>query len=68
MASLNNAQAPSIKEIIATAKRIYQENKDMDEVQNYLSEVASYDYSCPDKCDGWAMDFLEENEEEIMEP
>ncbi len=60
---MNNPYAPNTKEMIEVCKTYTNE----DDMLNYLSECASYDYSCPDKCDQWAMEFLEENEEEINE-
>lgn len=60
--SLNNAQAPSFDEIFTTCVDLQNE----DDILDYLSEVASNDFQCPDKCDQWAMEFLEENEDDIM--
>ena len=59
--SLNNAYAPSTNEMIETCKTY----KNEDEMLTYLSECFSYDYSCPDVCDRKAMEFLEDNEDEI---
>jgi hypothetical protein len=53
---LNNCYAPSFKEIINHCQELDNES----EVLDYLSEVASYDFKCPDKCDLWAIDFYNE--------
>lgn len=60
---MNNPYAPSTQEMIEVCKTFTNE----DDMLQYLSECASNDYACPDKCDNWAMEFLEENEEEINE-
>jgi len=60
---MNNPYAPSRNEMIEVCKTFTNE----DDMLTYLSECASHDYNCPDKCDNWAMEFLEENEEEIYE-
>lgn len=57
-ATLNNPHAPTAKEIETAVATFSNE----DEKQNYLSEVASYDFKCPDACDQWAMNWLNENE------
>lgn len=62
--SLNNAHAPNTDEIVKEAKRLFELHGE-DEVMKYLSEVASNDYSCPDRCDQWAVEFYNDHEEEI---
>lgn len=62
--SLNNAHAPNTEEIVKTCKSLFEKHGE-DEVMRYLAEVASYDYSCPDRCDQWAMDFYNDHEDEI---
>lgn len=62
---LNTSWTPSYTEILNAAKEIYKETLDDDSVLEYLAEVASYDHACPDKCDQCAVDFFNENEEEI---
>jgi len=59
--SLNNAYAPNTNDIIKTCKTL----KNEDDILDYLSEVASYDYQCPDKCNEWACNFYNDYEEEI---
>lgn len=61
---LKNAHAPSHKEIIERCKIIFKEEGE-DNVLKYLAEVASHDYQSPDTCDEWAMNFYNENEDEI---
>ena len=61
MKNLNNAYAPSTDDIIDHCKTLHTE----DDILNYLSEVASNDFQCPDKCDQWAMEFYEDNYQEI---
>ena len=61
--SLNNAYAPSTDEMIETCKNFNNE----DDMLEYLSECFSYDYSCPDKCDAMAVEFLNDYEDEINE-
>lgn len=59
--NLNNSYTPSTKEIIDQCKELNNEA----EILMYLSEIASYDFSCPDKCDSWAVDFYNDYEQEI---
>ena len=61
---LNNAFAPSNREIVEYAREIFLE-KGEDAVLDYLSEMASNDYSCPDKCDRWSSEFYEDYRGEI---
>ena len=61
MSKLNNCYVPSDDEIIDVCKSFHTE----DEILEYLSEVASHDFQCPDKCDQWAMEFYEEHYQEI---
>jgi hypothetical protein len=58
--SLNNAYAPSTDDIIEKLHGL-SEDKQLE----ILSEIASYDYQCPDKCDQWAIDFLEDHYDDI---
>lgn len=58
---LNNCYAPSFKQIIEHCQELDSEF----EILDYLSEVASYDFKCPDKCDIWALNFYNDNEELI---
>lgn len=55
--SLQNSFAPNYIEIIETCKEMLNE----DDILEYLSEIASYDYKCPDKCNEWALNFYMEN-------
>ena len=64
MTHLNNAHAPSHEEILKTSKSLYEKHGE-DEVMKYLAEVASNDFSCPDRCDEWACEFYNEYENEI---
>lgn len=61
---LNNSNAPSRTLIVATSRVIFQD-EGKDAVLDYLTEVASYDYKCSDKCDQWAIDTYEEYKEDI---
>lgn len=61
---LNNAYAPSNRVMLESAIIIFAESGE-DAVLDYLSEMASNDFSCPDKCDRWAMEFYEDYREEI---
>lgn len=61
---LDNSYSPSQKEILENCRTTYKEEGE-DSVLDYLSQVASYDFSCPDKCDEWACETYEEYKEEI---
>ena len=56
--TLNNSYAPSSKDISAHVATLATEEEKL----NYLSEVASWDFKCPDACARWAQKWLEENE------
>lgn len=62
--NLNSAGSPKVSVIIETAAQLFKEGGD-DAVMDYLSIVASYDHSCPDRCSIWAMDFFDIHEQEI---
>lgn len=61
---LNNAFAPSRNQILENARDLFV-NQGEDAVLDYLSEVASNDFKCPDKCDRWAADFYQDYQEDI---
>jgi len=61
---LNSAHAPSFREVINTCRAIYKIASEF-EVLAYLSQVASNDFQCPDRCDEWALIFFDEHESEI---
>jgi hypothetical protein len=58
---LNNSYSPSFNEVINHCQELDNEN----DILEYLSEIASYDFKCPDKCDKWAIDFYNDNENSI---
>ena len=58
--SLNNAYAPNTNEIIEMLHGL-SEDKQLE----ILSELASYDFQCPDKCDQWAVAFLDSYQDDI---
>lgn len=62
---LNNAFAPNVETVIVDCRDIYRNTLNEDLVLEYLNTVASNDFKCPDRCDKWAVEFLNEYEEEI---
>ena len=60
---MNNPYAPSTNDMIEVCKNFTNDDDRLD----YLEECFSYDYSWPDVCGRKAMEFLEENEEEIYD-
>ena len=68
MRTLNNSAAPSESAILNMCRILYREGNSPEQIiASYLYHVASNDFSCPDACDRWAVDFWCENEEEITD-
>lgn len=64
MSSLNSPHAPSTRTIIQTANELYRE-RGACAVLDFLSECASHDFKCPDRCDAWAVSFYDNYADEI---
>ena len=67
MRTLNSAHAPSHSAIINMCQLMIRGGASEEAVIVYLSNIASNDFSCPDRCDKWACDFWEAFEDEIYE-
>lgn len=64
MSILDNSLAPSTSTMIAVAQELYHLQGE-DAVMEYFYECAAHDFQCPDRCANWAVDFFNDNEEEI---
>lgn len=64
MSGLNSPYVPKHDEMISVSRLLFKMRGE-DAVLDWLSEVASNDFKCPDRCSAWAVRFYDENQEEI---